>query len=285
MSAYPAGSLTETELNSSLSAPDIAAPSWGLLATEPVRAAMEYVGARLMTHDFLPRGDGHPVVIFPGLAAERHSVAPLKNFCEELGYAAYDWGRGFNTGPHQDVEGWIKDLALHVRRLTEKHEQRVSLIGWSLGGIYAREVAKIDRNIRQVITLGTPIGDALEANHATWLYRLLNGQRPLLDAAWMLRLRAAPQVPTTSIFSRSDGIVAWQACLQDGTRPDVENIEVRGSHCGLGWNSAVLEIIAGRLSQSEHAWKRDPRSVTAAEALNPATVPALEGEHQWQIRG
>jgi len=273
-------------MNSSSSAPDTAAPSWGLLVSEPVRAAMEYVGARLMERDFLPRGDGHPVVIFPGLAAERHSVEPLKNFCEELGYAAYDWGRGFNTGPHHDVEGWIKDLALHVRQLTERHEERVSLIGWSLGGIYAREVAKIDRkNVRQVITLGTPIGDSLEANHVTWLYRLLNGQRPLLDTAWMLRLRAAPQVPTTSIFSRGDGIVAWQACLQDGTRADVENIEVRGSHCGLGWNSAVLEIIAGRLSQPENAWKRHARSVTAAQALNLANGPTSEGAQQWQTHG
>jgi hypothetical protein len=170
--------------------------------------------------------------------------------------------------------------------LTERHEERVSLIGWSLGGIYAREVAKIDpKNVRQVITLGTPIGDALEANHVTWLYRLLNGQRPLLDTAWMLRLRAAPQVPTTSIFSRGDGIVAWQACLQEGTRADVENIEVRGSHCGLGWNSAVLEIIAGRLSQPENAWKRDARSVTAAQALNLANGPTSEGVHQWQTRG
>jgi pimeloyl-ACP methyl ester carboxylesterase len=251
------------------SAPSVEAPRWDLLATEPLRAAIEYLGMRLMTQDSLPKGDGHPVVIFPGLAAERQSLAPLEKFCNALGYAAYDWGRGVNTGPHSDVDGWIDELAQHVRELTSMHRRRISLIGWSLGGIYAREVAKkLHRQVRQVITLGTPSGDALELNHASWLYRLVNGGGPLLNEALMLRLRTAPPVPTTSIFSRSDGIVGWQACLQDGTRNDLENIEVRGSHCGLGWNSEVLEIIAGRLSQPEGAWKRDARSVTAAQALN-----------------
>jgi pimeloyl-ACP methyl ester carboxylesterase len=264
----------------------IEAPSWGLLASEPLRAAMEYVGMQLMPSQFLPTGDGHPVVIFPGLAAERHSVAPLEKFCKALGYAACDWGRGLNTGPHRDIDGWIDDLAQHVRALTSMHGRRISLIGWSLGGIYAREVAKkLHHDVRQVITLGTPIGDALEMNHVSWLYRILNGRGPLLSDALMLRLATAPPVPTTSIFSRDDGIVAWQACLQHGARNDLENIEVRGSHCGLGWNCDALEIIARRLSQPENRWKRDARSVTAAQALNRTQSSTLEGERQWQIPG
>ena len=273
-------------MSSLSSSSPIDAPSWSLLATEPLRAAIEYVGMRLMTRDFLPTGDGHPVVIFPGLAAERHSIAPLKKFCEELGYAAYDWGRGFNTGPHGNLDGWINDLAQHVRELTLMHDQRISLIGWSLGGIYAREVAKkLPEKVRQVITLGTPIGNALEQNHVSWLYRLLNGQRPPLDDSLLLRMRTAPQVPTTAIFSRSDGIVAWQACLQEGTRNDTENIEVRSSHCGLGWNSEVLEIIAGRLGQRENEWKRDLRSVTAVQAWKASDGVVQQGERHWQTPG
>ena len=257
-------------MSSLLSTPRVEAPSWGLFAIEPLRAVMEYVGMQLMKQDSLPKGDGHPVVIFPGFAAERQSLAPLHKFCTVLGYAAYDWGRGVNTGPQSDVDGWIDELAQDVGELTSTHRRRISLIGWSLGGIYAREVAKkLHRHVRQVITLGTPSGDALELNHASWLYRVVNGRGPLLNDAFMLRLRTAPPVPTTQIFSRSDGIIAWQACLQDGTRTDLENIEVRGSHSGLGWNSEVLEIIAGRLSQPEHAWKRDARCVSVAQALHP----------------
>jgi hypothetical protein len=89
------------------------------------------------------------------------------------------------------------------------------------------------------------------------VYRLVNGQQPALDEGLMGRLRAAPSVPTTSIFSRSDGIVAWQACVQQaGAERHIDNIEVEGSHCGLGWNPKVLAILADRLRQPEHAWQR-----------------------------
>jgi pimeloyl-ACP methyl ester carboxylesterase len=206
---------------------------------------------RLMDKAALPRGDGHPVVIFPGLASDKHSTAPLKSFCEDLGYAAYDWGRGFNTGPEGDVDAWLDELAQHVRELTAAHRQRVSLIGWSLGGIYAREVAKLlRRRVRQVITIGTPFAGSVEQTNVARLYRLLNGQQPALDAALAARLRTAPDVPTTSIFSRSDGIVAWQACVQDGNREHTDNIEVDGSHVGMGWNPQVLSIVANKLGRS-----------------------------------
>ncbi|WP_280151386.1 alpha/beta fold hydrolase [Piscinibacter sp. XHJ-5] len=238
------------------------APAWTLFGIEPLRAALEYASMHLMDKATLPSGDGHPVVIFPGLAADRHSIAPLKDFCQRLGYAAYDWGRGFNTGPQGDVDRWIDDLAQHVSELTSAHRQRVSLVGWSLGGIYAREVAKkLTGRVRQVITIGTPFAGTMEQNNVTWVYRLVNGQKPLIDETLMARLRTAPQVPTTSIFSRSDGVVAWEACIQPGNAAHTENIEVQGSHCGLGWNPEVLAVVADRLRQRENAWRRHPRSM------------------------
>jgi len=221
-----------------------ATPALTLLGMEPLRSLLEYAGMHLMDKSELPRGDGHPVVIFPGLASDKHAIAPLRSFCEKLGYSAYDWGRGFNTGPEGDVEAWLDELAQHVQGLTAAHTQRVSLIGWSLGGIYAREVAKrIAPRARQVITIGTPVSD-VEHTHASWVYRLLNGQKPALDGGLAQRLRTAPEVPTTSIYSRTDGVVPWRSCIQpDGG----DNIEVHGSHVGMGWNPQVLSIIAEKL--------------------------------------
>jgi len=211
---------------------------------------------RLMDKSRLPTGDGHPVVIFPGLATDKTAVGPLKRFLSRLGYAASDWGRGFNTGPHGDIDAWLAELADHVVELAGD-TRRISLVGWSLGGIYAREVAKVRPDcVRQVITIGTPFAGTAEQTHAGWVYRLVNGQQPVLDGDLMARLRAAPSVPTTSIYSRSDGIVAWQACVQAGEERHIDNIEVEGSHCGLGWNPKVLAILADRLRQPEHAWQR-----------------------------
>ena len=219
---------------------------------------------RLMNKAALPRGDGHPVVIFPGLAADHHSIEPLRDLCDQLGYAAYDWGRGFNTGPEGDLDAWLDELGRHVLELTGAHEEPMSLIGWSLGGIYAREVAKkLTGRVRQVITIGTPFAGSAEQTRAACVYRLLSGQEPTLSPAMMARLRTAPDAPTTSIFSRSDGVVAWQACIQHGDADHTENIEVDGSHCGLGWNPKVLSVIADRLRQPEGRWRPYPGAATS----------------------
>jgi pimeloyl-ACP methyl ester carboxylesterase len=226
------------------------------MGIEPLRAALEYVGMHLMNRRTMPAGDGHPVVIFPGLATDRRATAPLKSFCEELGYTAHDWGRGFNTGPQGDVDAWLAELAGDVNRMTAGRPERITLIGWSLGGIYAREVAKcLQGRVRQVITIGTPFAGSAADTNVGLLYRMLNGQKAVVDADFSARLSAPPPVPTTSIYSRSDGIVAWQACIQPGGARHTENIEVDGSHCGLTWNSTVLAILADRLRQPEGAWR------------------------------
>jgi pimeloyl-ACP methyl ester carboxylesterase len=203
-----------------------------------------------------PSGDGHPVVVFPGLASDQRATRPLIEFCRTLGYATHDWGRGFNAGPQGEVDVWLDQLADDIGEIAHVHDQSISLVGWSLGGIYAREVAKrIRSKVRQVITIGTPIAATSEQSNVTWLYRLLSQQPAVLDPHLQAALGVAPDVPTTSIYSRSDGIVAWQGCMQHGNRADVENIEVDGSHCGLGWNTNVLAVLADRLRQPEGSWK------------------------------
>ena len=244
--------MTTYTLPSSFGAPPLA-----LLGMEPLRAALEYASMRWMSRIDMPAGDGHPVVIFPGLATDHTSTAPLASFLERLGYAACDWGRGLNTGAQGDVDAWLAALAAHVDDITAGHRGRISLVGWSLGGIYAREVAKIlSGRVRQVITIGTPFAADAAQTHVGWAWQLVNGSRPLVHEALMARLRTPPPVPTTSIYSRSDGIVAWQACVQPGSAPHLDNVEVDGSHCGLGWNPKVLAVIADRLRQPEDAWQR-----------------------------
>lgn len=237
--------------------PAIAAPPLVLLGLEPIRAAWEYARMRMMDVSGLPRGDGHTVVVFPGLASDRRATGPLTSFCDDLGYEAHDWGRGFNTGPQGEPNAWLDALSEHVLTLAHDPKGDLSLIGWSLGGIYAREIAKrLPTRVRQVITIGTPFaGRGGDDTHAGLVYRLLNGRKPALNAALRRQLLTPPNAPTTSIYSRTDGVVAWQACIQPRGRRDTENVEVEGSHCGLGWNANVLEVLADRLSQPRGAWK------------------------------
>ncbi|MET0335807.1 MAG: alpha/beta hydrolase [Rhizobacter sp.] len=234
------------------------APSLALLGVEPFRAVLEYAGMRFMDKQALPDGDGHPVIIFPGLASDKRALVPLRNCCEALGYAVYDWEQGFNTGPQGDIDEWLHNLAQHVRGVATLHNRTVTLIGWSLGGIYAREIAKLHAPlVRQVITLGTPFKARGDETNVAWLYRLVNGNVPVVDDQLAERLRTTPPLPTTSIYSRTDGVVPWESCLLDDEDDESsENIEVDGSHIGLPWNPQVLRIVADRLAQPEGEWCR-----------------------------
>jgi len=218
-------------------------PSLALFGIEPWRAALEYVSHKLVVDDVQPTGDGHPVIIFPGLGTDGSTVAPLRKYCSSLGYAAMDWGLGRNTGPSGKLDDWLDHLATHVTSLLGDDEQGATLIGWSLGGLYARELGRLmPHRVRQVISIGTPFNADADHTNVGWLYRLLNGTRANIDSALATRLRTPPPVPTTSIYSRSDGIVAWQTCCHaDGTH--ATDIEVVGSHVGLGWNPAVLRVV------------------------------------------
>ncbi len=199
----------------------------------------------------LPRGDGHPVVVFPGLAASDFTTLPLRKFLDRLGYATHPWGQGFNFGPRVGV---LERCSKLVQTLFERHEQPVSLIGWSLGGIYAREVAKeLPDRTRCVVTLGTPFTGHPRATNAWRLFELLSGQ-DVHDPAVLAQVRTPPPVPTTSIYSRSDGVVAWQ-CSVNEPAPLAENIEVQASHFGMGINPIALYAIADRLAQRTGAWR------------------------------
>jgi len=228
-------------------------PGWMLLALEG-RAPIEW-GATLAMWPLLrlaSRGDGHPVIVFPGLATGDFSTFLLRGFLRNHGYDTYGWDLGLNFGPRSGV---IRRSIERIQKISEDTGRRVSLIGWSLGGIYAREFAKVvPESVRSVITLGTPFSGDPKATNAWRLYEFASGHK-LDNPELLAQLRHAPPVPTTSIFSRSDGVVAWPLSLQDdGT--GCENIEVQASHIGLGMNPAALYAMADRLSQDEGRWEK-----------------------------
>ena len=225
-------------------------PPLALLGTEPFRAAMEFARHKFAKPDHTKLGDGHPVVIFPGLCADGKSVAILRDYCRDLGYDAFDWGQGFNTGPKGDLDTWLHNLKLQMTDLLGDHSQQATLIGWSLGGLYAREIGKLMApRVRQVITIGTPFNAEADLTNVGWLFRLLSGNSSAIDPVLSQRLRTPPPVRTTSIYSRSDGVVAWQTCRHDKVSRLVHDIEVDSSHIGMGWNREVLAAVAERLGQ------------------------------------
>jgi pimeloyl-ACP methyl ester carboxylesterase len=230
----------------------VKAPGAFLLALEG-RAPWEF-GASLATFPLMrlaPRGDGHAVVVFPGLAASDLSTLPLRAFLRERGYRPHGWELRRNFGPR---EGVLDRSVEHVRKVHRESGGKVSLIGWSLGGVYAREIAKLlPDEVRSVITLGTPFTSNPRANNAWRIFEFASGHK-LDDREEVERVRIAPPVPTTSVFSRSDGIVAWQCCLQERGELS-ESIEVTASHIGMGVNPVAWYALADRLSQREGAWE------------------------------
>ena len=235
----------------------VQSPHLGMLALEPLRALFEF--ARMQLTESSPaqaRGDGHAVVLFPGLGADHRFMDPLARHCADLGYDVRHWGRGRNTGPDGDPTRWLDALAQEIDALVPSSQREVTLIGWSLGGLYAREIAKsLPHRVRQVITLGTPFARLANSTNVQWLYEFLSGTTAAVDTAFARRLAMTPPVPTTSIYSLTDGVVAWQACVGKAS-PLSENIEVASSHLGLIWHPDVLHIVADRLAQPRGNWKR-----------------------------
>jgi pimeloyl-ACP methyl ester carboxylesterase len=254
-SATDSGTLWSEEIE--MMERQLKAPNALLMAME-TRAPWE-LGATLAAWPLLknaPAGDGHPVIVFPGLGAGDLSTAPLRNFLSGQGYDTYGWDLGRNMGPRQGV---LQKSVERIGEIVKSTGSAVSLIGWSLGGIYAREFAKaLPKLVRSVVTLGTPFSGDPKATNAWWYYEYASGHK-LDDPQLLAQLKLAPPVPTTSIYSRTDGVVAWQLSHQQPTRR-AENIEVVASHLGIGVNPAALYAIADRLAQPVGAWQKFDRS-------------------------
>jgi pimeloyl-ACP methyl ester carboxylesterase len=255
--ATSASAVEDRKGSESMPAPSqtILPPSKALLLLEG--RTIHELGAFLASLPLLSlarRGDGHPVLILPGLVASDGSTRPLRTFLSHQGYAVSGWGQGRNYGLRDGVADGIISL---LGDIAQRSGRKVSLIGWSLGGVYARQLAKLrPDDVRTVITLGSPFAAHPRSTYAWRLYELASGKRADdSDSDFGGALAEPPSVPTTAIFSRSDGICAWRGCIE---RPGAltENIEVQGSHCGLGHHPAAVYAIADRLAQPEGQWTK-----------------------------
>ncbi|MBP9054393.1 MAG: alpha/beta fold hydrolase [Ilumatobacteraceae bacterium] len=260
MRALPACHTAGVTMTSSQGATTHKNPSPLAFAMEPAMAAAQFAGFTLLTPLLtrLPVGDGRPVLVLPGFTASDQSTAALRYVLARLDYSVHGWHLGQNLGPTQRI---VDGLFGRFDDLYQRHgNQPITLVGWSLGGLYARALAaRKPEAVRHVISLGSPFRlDRAEETNAGRVFDLLapvHGlRRPHSVEFRREPYLGPPAVPSTAIFTRGDGVVPWNSCIDDAG-PRAENIQVYGSHCGLGYNPAALNIIADRLRLGRDEWR------------------------------
>jgi len=207
-----------------------------------------------------PRGDGHTVMVLPGFTAGDQSTLVLRRLLTRLNYHVLPWGLGRNTGSFE--------LQARLRRrfdqILERYPGRISLVGQSLGGVFARVLAhEYPDRVRQVVTLGSPFAspgpDTVNALVSRLFQNVAGMSRDEMQAQMLEFPQGPPPVPSTAIYSKTDGVVHWSSCLEyEGSQS--ENVEVVGSHSGMAFNPLVIYVIADRLSQPKDAWTPFDRS-------------------------
>lgn len=218
-------------------------PKASLFLSEIYRTSTELASLPLASYiRHTPDGDQHPVLFLPGFIAGDYSTYITRRIFSRKGYSTYGWGLGANLGP---TESRMALLCSKFEQLSELYGQRVSIVGHSLGGVYARELAKMyPDKVRRVITLGSPINDPEDSTHVADLFNWLNPD----PAIAIEKLSEAPPCPTTVIYTKQDGIVHWESCVQPKPPSYIENLEVAGSHTGLIINPHAIYIMLWRLS-------------------------------------
>jgi len=209
-----------------------------------------------------PRGDGHPVLLLPGFMGGEDSLIGLKLFLRGRGYDVQTWGLGRNVGFRPTHASAIERKIRHMHHVSGR---AVSLVGWSLGGVFAVYGAHVAPEcVRSVITLGSPLSSdggrsasppLLQAMYRLVAHPLGTAAHTMQPRAKYLRERTPPRVPMSCLYSLSDGVVPPQEATIDGDPAVHENIRVAGSHIGLGFNPLVMQIVAERLAQPEGQWR------------------------------
>jgi len=225
---------------------ELATPSFlsavreSLSGMEFARLALAYPALSMQT-----RGNGEPVLVLPGFGASDSSTRPLRSYLEWLGYDARGWGLGRNTGT---VRKYLPQVADQVEQLSAQAGKPVDIVGWSLGGVIAREVARdYPQIVRQVVTLGSPLVGGAKYTSFGRFFERQGVDLDEMEATIAAREATPIRVPLTSIYSKRDGIVGWQASV-DRHSAQVEHFEVCSTHLGLGLSPDVFRIVAGKLA-------------------------------------
>ena len=232
--------------------------------TEIPRTLLD-IGALCLSAPFLasmPRGDCHPVMVLPGFMASDQSTALLRGYLKQLGYDSMGWELGRNSGRFEIIH---HILIARFLEAVDDCGDKITLIGQSLGGVYARELARLfPDKVRQVITLGSPFGvvNGTAANPLVRsLFEIQSGLsiEEMREAIFEMDPHKTPPVPLTAIYSKGDGVVNWRVCREAFEDFETDNVEVFGAHCGMGFNAAIYYIIADRLAQPRDDWKKFER--------------------------
>ncbi len=235
---------------------DVSPPHPLLTVLEVPRALAEYAGftatSRLLSA--FRSGHGRPVLVLPGLLADDRSTRPLRRLLNSAGYAAYGWRLGTNVGPTRRI---ISGMDAALGEIADLRGEPASVIGWSLGGMLGYDLASRHQGaVDRVITLGSPLysTDPRQSRGSPFYDEYAAAHLPDYSRdSW--RPPGVTSVPATSIFSKSDGIVRWETCVHP-SGPLTENIEVYGSHCGLGFHPAAAYAILDRLAVPTDPWRR-----------------------------
>ena len=225
-------------------------PAWGILES-------------------LPNGNGEPVMVIPGLTTNDISTTIVRKFLKFKGFNVYGWELGVNIKYSDSLE---EKLIKRIDDIYQKHQQKVSIIGWSLGGITMRLLAKHEpKNIKQLIALGAPVAKITGATNVTWWYQLLTQEKTEdFNQQWAKDISAKPTMPSTSIYSKTDGMVSWEYCMDWETGPQTQNIEVLCNHLGFGMTPTVWYILVDRLRQPEDNWQHF--DITRLEKIEKTTI-------------
>lgn len=195
------------------------------------------------------RGHGEPVIVLPGFMADDNSTLILRQYLNSIGYKAIAWGLGVNQRPMLSL---LPEMQKLIDRTLDKHGTKVRLVGWSRGGIISRELARdTPEKISRVITIGSPVKGGVGASSiGAMVQRTVGMSSQAMSSLLRERNRTSIRVPVRAIFSKLDGVVNWQACIDD-TTPDIEHYEIRGSHVGMGTNVDVFKLLPKLLREDQ----------------------------------
>lgn len=228
-----------------------------MAAFAPIRRALRRATqpCRQTAQGKLYLGEGQPVIVLPAFGRGAESTTGLRSTLREAGFAAWDWGLGTDYGPAGGMSAFMQALEERVIDAFESAHAPVTLVGWGLSGLYARELAKrATPLVRQVITLGTPVRPSMEPSRACSMFDKLRAGKRRADAPLLARLRQRPPVPCTALYSQHDEQVPWELCLQPETAASENILVPRARHSELASHPLSLEVITHRLAQPDDEW-------------------------------